>query len=168
MYQYSSHEPDWTIWILYQSSILILMLIYFSPDSFSTKSPPEIIAVSMRAITFASKANTPRHEFAGGFNSPAQLGHNSPAQFGLNSPAHFGIDSPRTRSTAALSGGCSPEMSAVQWGLTGSQNLFSDSWNATPSPRCLQQTKNVDFNSTAGKLCKYLFRVNFIIFFIIW
>jgi hypothetical protein len=104
------------------------------------KSPPEIVAVPNRASIMA-KSMTPRHEFIGGFNSPAQ--------FGKNSPAHFGIDSPRRRSNA-LTGGCSPEMSAVQWGLTGSQNLFSDSWNATPSPRCLQQTKNVDFNSTAG------------------
>ena len=123
---------------------LLMNVAYVSfPDSFSTKSPPEIIAVR------AAKACTPRHELTGGFNSPAQFGKNSPAQFNLNSPAQFGIDSPRTRSTA-LAGGCSPEMSAVQWGLTGSQNLFSDSWNATPSPRCLQQTKNTDFNSTAG------------------
>lgn len=63
---------------------------------------------------------TPRHE-------PAGLKLISPAQSSHSSPKNL----------------CSP------WG-EGIQDLFSDSWNPSPSPISLQPTKNVDFSSTAG------------------
>jgi hypothetical protein len=51
--------------------------------------------------------------------------------------------------------GSTPEVSTVQWGVSGNQNLFSDSWNVTPSPGCLSEAKYLDFSSTAGQLLFY-------------
>jgi hypothetical protein len=121
----------------------------FVSTSSSKKDSPVThwnITNQKRLTQASNKTDSPRSDKSSPeFQATWKLGSNMTMPPKLNTPQQGQL-----LNSPATVGDCSPEILTVQWGVSGSQNLFSDSWNATPSPSGQQHKKHVDFASTAG------------------